>query len=119
VAASAVRKTYFMMMVVDMNRALRFYAEGFGAAVSFTSPYWSEFSVAGATIALHAGGDGVETPTGLGFEVDDLDAAIAQAITVGGRVMSPARDRPAERIRLAELADSEGNVITVAEVTDG
>jgi len=118
-ATTPVRKTYFMLMVVDMSRALRFYTDGFGASVSFSSPHWSELTVAGATLALHSGGDGSEKSTGLGFEVDDLDAALQQATSVGGRITSPARDRPAERIRLAELADTEGNVLSVAEVPAG
>ena len=72
--ATPVDKTYIMLMVADMQRALRFYTEAFAVTVMINSPYWSEFSVAGATIALHAGGSGAETRTGLGFEVPDLDA---------------------------------------------
>jgi predicted enzyme related to lactoylglutathione lyase len=108
-----VEKTYVMLMVADMTRALRFYTEAF--AVSVSSPYWSEFTVAGSNIALHPGGSGDETLTGLGFEVKDLDAALQRATGVGGRVTSPPRERPRERIRVAEIADTEGNLITVAE----
>jgi predicted enzyme related to lactoylglutathione lyase len=113
--ATQVRKTYFIVVVADMDRAVRFYAEAFGASVVFSSAEWSEVTVTGTTIALHPGGDGTETATGLGFEVDDLDGALRQVTRAGGRVTSPARDRPAERIRLAQVADSEGNVLTVAE----
>jgi lactoylglutathione lyase len=114
-ATIRVRKTYFIIVVADMDRAVRFYADAFGASVGFSSAEWSEVMVAGATVALHPGGDGTETATGLGFEVDDLDAALRQVTRVGGHVTSPTRDRPAERIRLAQVADSEGNVLTVAE----
>jgi lactoylglutathione lyase len=114
-AAVQVRKTYFIVVVADMDRAVRFYAEAFGASVVFSSAEWSEVMVAGATVALHPGGDGTETATGLGFELDDLDGALRQVTRAGGRVTSPARDRPAERIRLARVADSEGNLLTVAE----
>ena len=110
-----VLKTYMMLMVADMDRALRFYTEAFSASVLFDSPHWSEFSLAGATVALHSGGSGAETETGLGFEVDDLEAALLQVTAVGGRVTSPPRDRPAERIRLAQFADPDGNLITIAE----
>jgi lactoylglutathione lyase len=113
---TAVRKTYVMLMVADMTRALKFYTQAFDASVSFDSPHWSEFTVAGATIALHSGGSGTDTQTGLGFEVDDLDAAIQQASDAGGRVTSPPRDRPAEGIRIAEIADTEGNRLSVAEL---
>ena len=90
--ATPVDKTYIMLMVADMQRALRFYTEAL-SEVMINSPYWSEFIVAGANIALHAGGSGAETRTGLGFEVQDLDVALDRAIEVGGRITSPTRER--------------------------
>jgi lactoylglutathione lyase len=114
-----VRKTYFMLMVADMTRALRFYTEAFAVTVRVRSPEWSEFEVAGAMVALHPGGGAGNTETGLGFEVADLPAAIDQARRVGGRVIRGPQDRPAERIRLARLADTEGNVITLAQTSGG
>ena len=114
--ATPVDKTYVMLMVADMSRAMRFYTEAFAVNVGISSPYWSEFTVAGTNIALHPGGSGSETRTGLGFEVKDLDAALQRATEVGGRITSPPRSRPEERIRVAELADTEGNLITVAEL---
>jgi predicted enzyme related to lactoylglutathione lyase len=115
--ATPVEKTYVMLMVADMTRALRFYTEAFDVTVVISSPHWSEFIVAGTNIALHPGGSGDETRTGLGFEVGDLDAALRRAAEVGGRISNPPRDRPEERIRVAEIADTEGNLITVAELT--
>jgi predicted enzyme related to lactoylglutathione lyase len=117
--ATPVDKTYVMLMVADMTRAMRFYTEAFAVNVGLSSPYWSEFTVAGTNIALHPGGSGSETRTGLGFEVQDLDAALQRATEVGGRITSPPRNRPEERIRVAELADTEGNLITVAELLVG
>ncbi len=114
--ATPVEKTYVMLMVADMTRAMRFYTGAFAVTVVISSPHWSEFIVAGTNIALHPGGSGDETRTGLGFEVDDLDVALQRATEVGGRISSPPRDRPEERIRVAEIADTEGNLITVAEV---
>ena len=114
--ATPVDKTYVMLMVADMTRAMRFYTEAFAVSVGISSPYWSEFTVAGTNIALHPGGSGSETRTGLGFEVKDLDAALQRATEVGGRIASPPRNRPEERIRVAEFADTEGNLITVAEL---
>jgi predicted enzyme related to lactoylglutathione lyase len=114
--ATPVDKTYIMLMVADMTRAMRFYTEAFDVKVVMSSPYWSELSVAGANIALHPGGGGTETRTGLGFEVQNLDIALERATEVGGRITTPPRERPDERIRVAELADTEGNVITVAEL---
>jgi predicted enzyme related to lactoylglutathione lyase len=116
VTATPVEKTYVMLMVADMARAMRFYTEAFAVTVVINSPYWSEFLVAGTTIALHPGGTGNQTQTGLGFEVKDLDAALHRVIDMGGRITRPPRDRPQERIRVAEIADPEGNLITVAEL---
>ena len=116
-AVSRVRKVYFMLMVADMDRAVRFYADAFAATIALHSPYWSEIVVAGATVALHPGRTGGEVDTGLGFEVDDLDDALQTATQLGGRIADPPNDRPGEGIRIAQLADSEGNIISVAETT--
>lgn len=115
--APLVHKTYFIVMVADMGRAVHFYAEAFGASVSSHTPYWSEVVVGGATVALHPGGTGDDRETGLGFEVDDLDVALAWAVSHGGRVVDPARDRPSEGIRIATIADTEGNILSIAEST--
>jgi predicted enzyme related to lactoylglutathione lyase len=114
--ATPVEKTYVMLMVADMARAMRFYTEAFAVAVAIDSPYWSEFVVAGSTIALHPGGSGNPTQTGLGFQVKDLDAALQRTTEAGGRITSPPRERAQERIRVAEIADTEGNLVTVAEL---
>jgi hypothetical protein len=42
------------------------------------SPYWSEFIVAGTNVALHPGGSGTETRTGLGFEVQNLMSPLSE-----------------------------------------
>jgi predicted enzyme related to lactoylglutathione lyase len=117
VSGSRVRKAYFMLMVADMDRAVTFYSEAFAATIVLHSPYWSEVVVAGATVALHPGRTGGEADTGLGFEVDDLDDALQNATELGGRITDGPKDRPVEGIRIAQLADSEGNVISVAETT--
>jgi predicted enzyme related to lactoylglutathione lyase len=115
-AATPVEKTYIMVMVADMPRAMRFYTEAFDVTVVMSSPYWSEFTVAGTTVALHPGGSGTETRTGLGFEVKGLAGALQRTTEVGGRITSPPRERAQEGIRVAEIADTEGNLITVAEL---
>ena len=99
----------------SLIQGVHFYADAFGPTVTLHSPYWSELVVAGATVALHPGRTGGDRDTGLGFEVDDLDAALATATSLDGRVVDPPRDRAAEGIRIAQLADTEGNIISVAE----
>ena len=48
--ATPVEKTYVMLMVADMTRALRFYTEAFAVTVVISSPHWSEFIVAAPTL---------------------------------------------------------------------
>ena len=38
-----------MLMVAEMDRAVRFYSDAFGGTIALHSPYWSEVVVAGAT----------------------------------------------------------------------
>ena len=111
------RKAYLILMVVEMDRALQFYAGAFSAFVSLHTPYWSELVVAGATIALHPGRTGPDGYTGLGLEVDDLEAALEAATSFGARIIDPPRARPEERIRIAQIADTEGNILSIAETT--
>jgi catechol 2,3-dioxygenase-like lactoylglutathione lyase family enzyme len=56
-AAARVQKTYFIVVVADLDRAVRFYTQAFGASVVVGSPEWSEVTVAGATVALRPGGE--------------------------------------------------------------
>jgi predicted enzyme related to lactoylglutathione lyase len=112
--AVTIEKTYFMLMVADMKRAVNFYQDALGLSVEMQSRWWSELQSGGATIALHGGG-GPMTQTGLGFHVDDLDAAVAAVEAHGGAVVGPAMDRPQEGIRLAEVRDTEGNGFSLAQ----
>src|SRR4030095_13734502 len=98
-----VTKTYFMLFATQMERTVGFYRDAFGLEVRRESPYWSELSWGDATIALHGREQAPsgETETGLGFEVDDLEAACKAVETAGGRVVEPPVDRPDEGIRLA------------------
>ncbi len=54
----------YVLWAVDMDRAIRFYTELFGGSLSFQTEVWSEVVVAGATIGLHADGEGKRTWTG-------------------------------------------------------
>lgn len=112
-----VRRAYFMLMVQDMDRALAFWQQGVGLVLRFGSPYWSELDAAGSTVALHHGGDGRPTMTGLGVEVDDVHAACAAIRAAGGSVLREPETRPGEPIILAEARDTEGNGFSVAQPT--
>jgi len=108
-----VRKTLFMLMTADMDRAVAFYRDALGLRA--TSSHWSELAWGDATIALHAGGDGTYTETGLGFEVEDLDEGCAAVLAHGGQVRRAPADRPGEPIRLADVVDPEGNGFSLSQ----
>ncbi len=111
-----VTKIYFMLYATDMARALAFYRDAFAFEVRSESPYWSELTWGDATVALHGREQtpATQTETGLGIEVDDLDAACQSVIAAGGQIVSPPVDRPGEGIRLATAADPEGNLFSLA-----
>jgi hypothetical protein len=90
-----VTKTYFMLYATNVPRAVAFYRDAFHLDVQVESPYWSELAWQGATIALHGRENGPDatTETGLGFEVDDLDAA-CQAVVNSRREDRYAARRP-------------------------
>jgi predicted enzyme related to lactoylglutathione lyase len=99
----------YMLMVQDMKRALTFYRDALGLSVKFESDHWSELESNGAVVALHSGGSGQLTETGLSFEVDDIEAAVAAATAAGGTLADGPSVQEGEGITLADLVDPEGN----------
>lgn len=49
----------------------------------------------------------------LAFRVADVDAALAAAEALGGRILRAGQDRPEHRVRAAVIADPEGHVIEI------
>jgi predicted enzyme related to lactoylglutathione lyase len=107
---SNVTRTYFMLNVVDMARAVAFYKEVLGPVIRYESETWTEIKIGDATVALHAGGGGPR-PSGLTVEVLDLDEACEAVVRMGGEV----GDGPLRQgtMVLAEVLDSEGNAFTL------
>ena len=110
-----IESVIFMLMAQDMDRAVAFYHDVVGLDLRSASPRWSELTRGDATVALHGGGDGEFHDTGLSFQVADLDAACQEVKRGGGRVVKSPEDRPGEPIRLARLADTEGNGFTMSQ----
>jgi len=107
---SNVTRTYFMLNVLDMSRAVAFYREVLGPVIRYESEQWSEIKLGDATVALHAGA-GAPRETGLAVEVGDLDLVCAAVVRMGGRIVIAAAVAAGERS--AEVADTEGNTFTV------
>lgn len=110
-----VTKTYFMLYATDLDRAARFYRDALGLAIRTASPGWAELAAGGATVALHAGRQAGPIDTGLGFEVDDLEAACDAVRRAGGALVRPPEARPGEPIRLAIAADPDDNRFSLAQ----
>ena len=107
--------TYCIVYVDEMERATRFYTDVFGAEVRFASPDWTSLVVAGAQIGLHGGGRGEHHECGLGFDVDDIEAACAAARAAGGAVVREPEFKADEGgITLATIADTEGNELSLS-----
>ncbi|TME63089.1 MAG: hypothetical protein E6I51_05175 [Chloroflexi bacterium] len=113
--AMKITKTYFMVMAADVARGANFYRKAFGLTTKYESPFWTELSADGATIALHHGGGDEARDTGLGFYVDDLEAACDAVKAAGGKIAKEPEDRTGEGIRLATAVDSEGNRFSLAQ----
>ena len=112
-----IRSVKYLLMVQDMERAIKFYRDVIGLELRSESSMWSEMGFGSAIIALHGGGSGVVNDTGLNIEVADLDTACAEIVSGGGKVSSGPEDRAGESIRLARLVDTEGNSFGMAEQT--
>ena len=110
-----VTKTYFMLMAADVPRAASFYKRALGLEARYETPEWTELAQDGSTVALHGGGAAAERDTGLGFYVDDIDAACAAVSAAGGRIAERPEPRPGEGITLAMAVDTEGNRFSIAE----
>ena len=110
------KKVYCMLWVGDMGRASRFYKEVFGLGEAYSSPGWTELRFGDAVVALHTrGGEVPQRHSGLGFEVDDIDATITTLIAAGGTVVAGPTERANEGIRLADCADPDGNRFSLSQ----
>ena len=99
----------FILWAEDMDRAVAFWRDVIGLEARLVTPHWSELAHGDAVVALHGGGDGTYHSTGLGFQIEDIEAACREVVAGGGTVRSQPVDRPREGIRLADLVDPEGN----------
>jgi predicted enzyme related to lactoylglutathione lyase len=104
-----------MLMAADVPRAASFYKRAFGLEPGYESPEWTELVQNGSTVALHGGGKAGERDTGLGFYVDDIEAACSAVAAAGGRVTKRPEARPGEGIMLATAVDTEGNRFSIAQ----
>ena len=108
------RLTYAIKFVADMEGAVAFHRDVLGLALTFQSPFWSEFATGETRLALHPASE--VNPAGsvqLGFCVDDL-AGLYEARAVNGLdfTVPPKREHGA---LLARFRDCEGAECSLGE----
>ena len=106
-----VQDVFYMVMVQDMERCVRFYRDVLGLDVNDQSPEWSRLALGDAVIVLRGGGTGELAWTGLHFEVEDIQDASLRVEEGGGRILSWPH-RANGWAALADMADTEGNGFT-------
>ena len=84
-------------------------------SLSLESEHWSERTFGDAIVALQGGETGATTRTGLSIQVAELDAACQRVAAGGEHVVEPPQSRPGKPIRLAIVADTEGNEFYLTE----
>jgi predicted enzyme related to lactoylglutathione lyase len=104
-----VEKLKYTIWAADAERAARFYATVFGATVARQNPHITELSVAGGLIAIHGGGEGKPTWTGLTFQVADVVTGAAEVIAAGGKCEREPQPENGEPPHLAMCEDTDGN----------
>jgi len=107
------------IMVSDMERAIAFYRDTLGFAITFRAQNeWAQLDAAGVTLALHPSA-GREIPplarqgVSLGFQVDHLEQAMA-ALQGKGVAFAPGI-REDHGVRLAFFADPDGTPLYLAQ----
>jgi catechol 2,3-dioxygenase-like lactoylglutathione lyase family enzyme len=105
----------------DMDAAVAFYKDVLGLDMSARyGEDWSEFKLAGTTVALH-GTRGAAPPHAgatVVFEVDDLDRAMVQLASRGVRFEGEITEVP-ESGRFVSLRDPAGNLVQIFEPPSG
>lgn len=108
--------------VTDMARARRFYEEVLGLRMARCEAHefeWVEYDLDGGTFALtnvtEGGAPSADAGGSIAFEVQNVDETIEQLRAKGVRVKLEPFSTPV--CRLAVILDSEGNALTLHQVT--
>lgn len=109
-----VEKLKYTIWAADSARASNFYQTVFGAEVVRTNPHITELAVGGGLIAIHGGGEGKQTWTGLSFQVADVVAGAAEVIAAGGQCEKKPQPENGEPPHLAMCEDTDGNQIMLS-----
>ena len=104
-----VTRVLYMLMVSDMSKSVEFYRDAIGLDLQVHTPGWSELTFGNATVALHISRNAGNRATGLNFEVSNIEDACAELAAAGGVVVQAPYDGGIPGLRLADVADIDGN----------
>ena len=109
-----VEKLKYTIWAADSERAAAFYIKTFGAEISNKNPHITELKIGTGYIAIHGGGEGKKTWTGLTFQVADVVACAAEVIANGGKCEREPQPEDGEPPHLAMCEDTDGNQIMLS-----
>ena len=101
----------YIIWAADTDRCVKFYLEAFQGSVIRKNPHITEIEICGSTIAVHGGGKGERTWTGMSFQVADVVKGAAELIAAGGELSREPEPENGEPPHLAMCIDPEGNEI--------
>jgi lactoylglutathione lyase len=110
----ALKLSYVIEFVADMDRAVKFYRDILGLPLKFQSPGWSEFATGETTLGLHPASD--ENEAGkieTGFNVPDLGKFYDEMRANGVKFSMPPKKQDFGGT-LAQFEDSEGAHVSVS-----
>jgi len=104
-----IEKIKTTLWAANVARAVQFYESCFSGKVIRTNPHITELEIKGAHVAIHGGGEGKRTWTGLTFQVDDVISGYQAVMTAGGTCEKEPTPENGEPPHLAICEDTEGN----------
>lgn len=118
---------YLVLVVEDLDRALRFYCDLLGLPLGHRSGSFAQLATGATRVSLYER-PAMATTLGrelappsldapgfeLGFKVDDCDAAYEELVTAGATADVPPTDRPWGQ-RTAYVRDPDGHLVELAQ----
>jgi predicted enzyme related to lactoylglutathione lyase len=106
-----------MLLVQDMERAIRFYEKTFDFTTLQKSPFWSNLDCGHGKIALCSFGNKTELKeTTLIIEVDNYKEAIDRITENGGQVIKVAEPYEGAPVYNVIMIDTENNQVVASQM---
>ncbi|MEQ9003573.1 MAG: VOC family protein [Pseudomonadales bacterium] len=116
------RIAYVNVFVTDLDRATGFFRDRLGLELQFSAPEhgYASFAAGPVRLGVAVPGDAeaalVGRHTGMGFDVDDLEAEHARLVTQGVQFTMPPTRQPWGGF-MALMQDPDGNVFYLDQVS--